>query len=106
MTQPTPTATIDRETLELVRLKLPEQINGNNMAQIMADLERLLAPGIGVMLDFSQTTAIERGCIKGFEFANELAQGRSATLGYMGESAQLRTLLESNQFFRDSSSPS
>jgi anti-anti-sigma regulatory factor len=106
MTQSVQTLTIDRETLELRMLRLPSTIDSPNMTQIMAELEALLEPGIGVMLDFSRTHAIDPTCLKVFEFANQLANERSATLGYMGETDEIRTFLLSNQFFRDSSSHS
>jgi anti-anti-sigma regulatory factor len=106
MTQSVQTSTIDRETLELRMLRLPSAINDQNMTQIMADLEAVLEPGIGVMLDFSHTQAIDPTCLKVFEFASQLATERSTTLGYMGETAEIRALLVSNQFFRDSSSHS
>jgi anti-anti-sigma regulatory factor len=97
------TPTSDCDTLEIQMIRLPERIDTSSMAQIMADLEAAIAPGIGVMLDFSQTTAIDRTCLKVFEFANELATERSATLGYMGESPHIRNLLEFNRFFQQES---
>jgi hypothetical protein len=100
------TTRIERETLELRMLRLPAQIDNGNMTQIMADLDAMLEPGVGVMLDFSKTGTIDPTCIKVFEFANQLASDRATTLGYMGESDQIRHLLLSNCFFRDSSSRS
>jgi anti-anti-sigma regulatory factor len=100
------TTRIERETLELRMLRLPTQIDNGNMTQIMADLDAMLEPGVGVMLDFSKTGTIDPTCIKVFEFANQLANERATTLGYMGENDQVRTLLLSNRFFRDSSSHS
>jgi anti-anti-sigma regulatory factor len=95
---------IERETLELRMLRLPAQIDNNNMTQIMANLDAMLEPGVGVMMDFSKTHTIDQSCLKVFEFANQLAAERSTTLGYMGENDQIRTLLVANRFFRDSSS--
>ncbi len=106
MTQSIQTLTIDRETLELRVLRLPTTIDNQNMTQIMADLAALLEPGIGVMLDFSRTQAIDPTCLKVFEFASQLATERSATLSYMGETTQIHTLLVANQFFKGSSSHS
>ncbi len=106
MTQSVQTLTIDRETLELRVLRLPTTIDDQNMTQIMADLAALLEPGIGVMLDFSRTQAIDPTCLKVFEFASQLATERSATLSYMGEPPQIRTLLVVNQWFKGASSHS
>jgi anti-anti-sigma regulatory factor len=104
--QATQIARIERETLELRMLRLPAQIDNDNMTEIMANLDAMLEPGVGVMLDFSKTAAIDPTCIKVFEFANQLANDRTTTLGYMGENDQIRTLLLANRFFRDSSSRS
>jgi anti-anti-sigma regulatory factor len=97
---------IERETLELRMLRLPTKIDNDNMPQIMANLDAMLEPGVGVMMDFSKTHTIDQSCLKVFEFANQLASERSTTLGYMGENDQVRALLLSNRFFRDSSSHS
>ncbi|MBE9031682.1 hypothetical protein IQ266_18270 [filamentous cyanobacterium LEGE 11480] len=69
------------------------------MSQIIADLKQLIEPGIGIMLDFSQTATVEPACLKVFEFANTLAAERSASLGYMGESEEIREILEISSFF-------
>jgi anti-anti-sigma regulatory factor len=98
------TTRIERETLELRMLRLPAQIDNDNMTQIMANLDAMLEPGVGVMMDFSKTHTIDQSCLKVFEFANQLASEQATTLGYMGENDQVRALLLSNRFFRDSSS--
>jgi anti-anti-sigma regulatory factor len=99
MTQ-TRASVVDCDTLEIQMLRLPEQIDAINLPQVMADLERLLQPGIGVMLDFSRTRTVDRACLKVFEFASQLATERSASLGYMGENAELRALLEVQHYFK------
>jgi anti-anti-sigma regulatory factor len=91
---------VDCDTLEIQMLRLPEQIDAITMPQVMADLDRLLQPGIGVMLDFSRTRTVDRACLKVFEFASDLAAERSASLGYMGESVELRELLEVQRWFK------
>lgn len=87
------------ETLELRFLRLPHNINSKTMPQIMADLDELLEPGIGVMLDFSRTTTVELTCLKVFELAANLAIERASSLGYMGEADGIKPILHQSPFF-------
>ncbi len=96
---PAPSQLGEPETLELSILKLPEYIDAQTTPLIMADLDRLVQPNTGLMLDFSRTAVLDPDAAYIVAFAHELAAERSATIGSMGENDQIQAVLEFSRFF-------
>jgi anti-anti-sigma regulatory factor len=86
------------ETLELCILRLPECIDAATTPRILADLDRLVQPNIGVMLDFSQTQVMDPAAAHVITFAHQLAAERSTSIGSMGENDQIQAVLEFTNF--------
>jgi anti-anti-sigma regulatory factor len=90
---------MESETLEMSILRLPECINTETAPQIMADLDRLLQPHSGLMLDFSQTAMLDPDAAHIVSLAHRLAAERQATIGTMGENEQIQAVLQFAHFF-------
>jgi anti-anti-sigma regulatory factor len=89
----------EKETLELSILRLPAAIDATTAPNIMADIERLIQPHSGLMMDFSQTKVLDPEFAYVISFAQDLAQERSATIGSMGENDQVQAVLQFTEFF-------
>jgi hypothetical protein len=96
---PEPLQLGESETLELSILRLPECIDAQATPLIMADLDRLVQPHTGLMLDFSQTAVLDPDAAYIVAFAHQLAADRSATIGSMGENDQIQAVLKFSSFF-------
>jgi anti-anti-sigma regulatory factor len=83
----------NRDTLELQFLRLPVCIDEATAPQILQELDSLLNPTVGLVLDFSATEQITPEGLTVFQAAYHWAIERASHFTCMGENDAVRHML-------------